>query len=128
MASHMRESLAAVLREAQCSREPLYLAEERVIGVSHAELGAYLLGLWGMPYPIVEAITHHHRPSRAPARTELGVLGATHVADFLAREQRRTDLAEPSLDRAYLTRLGVIERLQEWRDLAAEESDKARAA
>jgi hypothetical protein len=31
---------------------------------SHAELGAYLLGLWGIPDNIVEAVAFHHRPSK----------------------------------------------------------------
>jgi HD-like signal output (HDOD) protein len=39
-------------------------AQERILGASHAEVGAYLLGLWGLPYPIIEAVAHHHRPDR----------------------------------------------------------------
>jgi HD-like signal output (HDOD) protein len=31
----------------------------------HAEVGAYLLGLWGFPTPIVEAVAFHHLPSQA---------------------------------------------------------------
>jgi HD-like signal output (HDOD) protein len=34
-------------------------AEQRVLGTSHAEIGAYLLGLWGLPLPIIDAIAHH---------------------------------------------------------------------
>jgi HD-like signal output (HDOD) protein/ActR/RegA family two-component response regulator len=33
--------------------------EQRVLGTSHAEIGAYLLGLWGLPLPIIDAIAHH---------------------------------------------------------------------
>lgn len=43
---------------------PLYRAETRVIGASHAEVGAYLLGLWGLPYPVIEAVAHHHEPEK----------------------------------------------------------------
>jgi putative nucleotidyltransferase with HDIG domain len=43
---------------------PLHRAEARVIGASHAEVGAYLLGLWGLPYPVIEAVAHHHEPER----------------------------------------------------------------
>jgi HD-like signal output (HDOD) protein len=31
---------------------------------SHAELGAYLLGLWGISDNIVEAVAFHHNPSK----------------------------------------------------------------
>lgn len=33
----------------------------------HAELGAYQLGLWGLPFQVVEAVAHHHAPNRAAA-------------------------------------------------------------
>ena len=33
--------------------------EQRILGTSHAEIGAYLLGLWGLPLPIIDAIAHH---------------------------------------------------------------------
>ena len=38
-------------------------AEREIFGVTHAEVGAYLLGLWGIPFPIVEAVAFHHRPN-----------------------------------------------------------------
>lgn len=37
--------------------------EEEVLGVNHAEVGAYLLSRWGLPKDITEAIRHHHRPA-----------------------------------------------------------------
>jgi HD-like signal output (HDOD) protein len=43
---------------------PMQEAERYVLGTSHAEIGAYLLGLWGMPNTLVEAIAHHHTPER----------------------------------------------------------------
>jgi len=39
-------------------------AEYTIMKTSHAELGAYLLGLWGIPDNIVEAVAFHHRPSK----------------------------------------------------------------
>jgi HD-like signal output (HDOD) protein/CheY-like chemotaxis protein len=44
---------------------PVHEAERRVLGTCHAEIGAYLLGLWGMPNSLVEAIAYHHKPERA---------------------------------------------------------------
>jgi HD-like signal output (HDOD) protein len=43
-------------------------AERRVLGTCHAEIGAYLLGLWGMPNTLVEAIAFHHTPERTGVR------------------------------------------------------------
>jgi putative nucleotidyltransferase with HDIG domain len=54
--------LEKALEVAIAERIPMYEAETRVLGASHAEVGAYLLGLWGLPYPIVEAVARHHTP------------------------------------------------------------------
>jgi HD-like signal output (HDOD) protein len=42
---------------------PLCECERRIVGATHAQIGAYLLGLWGLPYPIVEAVALHHEPT-----------------------------------------------------------------
>lgn len=60
----------------------LHEAESQVMGASHAEVGAYLLGIWGFPYPIIEAVAHHHRPRRV-AQTRFDVLAALAIADEL---------------------------------------------
>ncbi len=52
----------------------------------HAEVGAYLLGLWGFPSHIVAAVALHHVPDRRWDRgLDLTVL--IHVADRLAHWQ-----------------------------------------
>ncbi len=38
-------------------------AEYAAVKTSHAELGAYLLGLWGIPDSVVEVVAFHHEPS-----------------------------------------------------------------
>ena len=60
-------------------------AEEQIIGTSHAEIGAYLLGLWSIDSLVVEAVAHHHRPDRIP-HTFFDASTALYVADRLARE------------------------------------------
>ena len=64
-------ALPAEFRElmAIAGREGNFLAaESKVLGVTHAQAGAYLMGLWGLPDPIVEAILLHHSPLRRPSR------------------------------------------------------------
>lgn len=51
-----------VLLLAQEEDIPSFEAETRVFGVSHQEVGAYLLGLWGLPDGIVETVAYHHQP------------------------------------------------------------------
>ncbi len=39
-------------------------AEYSITKTSHSELGAYLLGLWGLPGNVIESVAFHHNPSR----------------------------------------------------------------
>jgi HD-like signal output (HDOD) protein len=58
---------------------PLPQAEYEILGASHAEIGAYLLAIWGLPYAVVEAVAHHHRPTRVKS-AGLDSLAALAVA------------------------------------------------
>lgn len=60
----------------------MHAAEIEVIGASHAEIGAYLLGIWGLPYPVVEAVAHHHQPGRI-VQHEFDVLSALVIGHTL---------------------------------------------
>jgi HD-like signal output (HDOD) protein/CheY-like chemotaxis protein len=93
--------------------------------LDHAQAGAYLLALWGLPSPIVEAVAYHHCPSEGSSQ-QFGVLGAVHVANALVHELSLTAAegaisAEGAvLDVEYLARLGVAGEIDRWRKLAAE--------
>ena len=92
-------------------------AEHEVLGTTHAEIGGYLLGLWGLLDPIVEAVVFHHRPSACPNQT-FSPLTAVHVANALMSEANTMDPAETSLpiDLEYLAALGLSDRLAVWRE------------
>src|SRR5213082_1784367 len=60
----------------------MHEAETQIFGVSHAEVGAYLLGIWGLPYPVIEAVAHHHAPQRV-ASSQFDVLAALAVSHSL---------------------------------------------
>ena len=75
---------------------------------AHAGAGAYLLGLWNLPMPIVEAVAFHHHPARGGTR-QFGIVGAVHVAVCLAQGH--------PLDEAFLEATGAIERLPQWQSM-----------
>ncbi|MDP3071016.1 MAG: response regulator [Opitutaceae bacterium] len=91
-------------------------AEQRVFGVNHADVGGYLLGLWGLPVTVVEAIAFHHRPASAAVKS-FCPLTAVHVANALVHHAAEPSPAdEPRLDAAYLQSLGLEARLPIWRE------------
>lgn len=77
----------------------------------YADVGAYLLGLWGLPLPIVEAVANQHRPGRS-GHGGFWVTGAVHVARALASQR--------PVDERYLASVAVTDRLPEWLALVAE--------
>lgn len=79
-------------------------------GATHAEAGAYVLDLWGLPGEIVEAVAYHHSPAHAERR-EFDVVGAVHVAQALVLDESRLDLA-------YLDDTGTAGELPAWREMA----------
>jgi HD-like signal output (HDOD) protein len=97
-----------------------WLVEREVLGCSHAEVGAYLLGIWGLPASIVEAVAWHHHPSESPV-TEFSPLAAVHVASILhSRMHPEHEHGSPSLDQEFLERIGLAERQEIWMEVCSE--------
>ncbi len=94
-------------------------AEFECLGASHADVGAYLLGLWGLPDSIVEVVAFHHQPIKCTA-DGFGPLTAVHVANILANEaQTSSDITYSlEIDVDYLEHCGVAGQLPKWRDMA----------
>jgi HD-like signal output (HDOD) protein/ActR/RegA family two-component response regulator len=116
--------------EAVERRLPLYEVEHEREGVTHAELGAYLLSLWGLPDGIVEAVAHHHNPGAADGYAFDGV-AVVHIADALAHElQKASDdtAPAPTVDEDLLDRLGMRPRLDLWRHMARQLVETAPSA
>ncbi len=90
-------------------------AEEGIFGAGHAEVGAYLLGLWGLPDPVVEALAYHHAPHRCESE-QAGPLAAVHIADALDHSSASSGdkVPVPPLDNHYLGRLGLPAALGHW--------------
>jgi putative nucleotidyltransferase with HDIG domain len=86
-------------------------AEVEVFGTTHAEVGAHLLWLWGLPDCVTEAVALHHKPGR-PAG---GAVLAVHVADALIYNKEHPELDADSLGSANL-----MDQLPRWRKLQSE--------
>jgi len=98
---------------------PEWRAEAKLLGCTHAELGAYLLGLWGLPDPVVEAVAFHHRPRECVSK-RFSPLTAVHAADFFADSQEKKsagDVKLAELDSTYLEEAGVLGRYPCWQTI-----------
>ncbi|MEJ5252966.1 MAG: HDOD domain-containing protein [Chthonomonadetes bacterium] len=115
LAGGLPDAYQQVLNESKKQNIPLWLAEEQAFGASHAEVGAYLLGLWGLPTSIVEAVAWHHRPANCPART-FCPLTTVHIADALWYQDASANEQNPpsALDVELVESMGLTERLPVW--------------
>ncbi len=104
-------------------------AEQVVFGTTHAEVGAYLIGLWGLPATIVEAIALHHEPGRSNVK-QLGPLTAVHAADVLIGEPIPQAKNTPVLqmDMPYLAEIGVESHVDNWREAVPNGSSTGRGS
>jgi HD-like signal output (HDOD) protein len=96
--ANLSDRYQRLLQESRNRETSLWTAERQEFGISHAELGAFMLGVWGLPLPIVEAVAYHHEPAQAPS-AGLTPLGYVHWAD--CRVRGRTP------DRAFLESRGL---------------------
>lgn len=88
--------------------------------VSHAQVGAYLLGVWGLPTVIVEAVAYHLRPSLIGDGPS-DILAAAHVAGALVDAQLGSNGFEPCrLDLDFVERCGHRDKLERWSSIASE--------
>lgn len=83
MGSFLEVDAAPILTLAHERQIPFEQAEELVLGINHAELGAILLERWGIPAPIVNVVRYRLRPDDCPEPDV--ALDLVHVGDVIAK-------------------------------------------
>ncbi len=116
LASNFDEQYRGVQSLAIKQQLPLWEVEKEIFGANHGEIGAYLLGLWGMPLDLLEASALHHTPGLTITKG-FTPLTAVHVANVFEHEANpaKDGLVAPKIDEAYLKELGLFDRLDAWR-------------
>ena len=103
-----------VLNRSREEGSPIDQVEWEVFGATHAQVGAYLLGLWGLPEPIVSNVELHHSLEQVGA-VGFSPAAAIHIAQFLERAPNRVS----QLDTRFLRQIGVENRVSEWQRVLA---------
>lgn len=96
-------------------------AELEAFGTNHGAIGAYLLGLWGLPPSVVDAVAFHHRPSMTKS-THFSPMSVVHIASAIStstsiKDEGLLTFAEKQLDTVHLSDIGMIDRVHEWHEL-----------
>lgn len=109
LAANADSEYSEIMERSRREGTPVDQIEWESFGSTHAQIGAYLLGLWGLPETIVSNVELHHslelnpQPGFTPA-------AAIHVAQFLERSPNRIS----QLDTRFLKQIGVENRISEW--------------
>jgi HD-like signal output (HDOD) protein len=116
LAVNMPDQYDLVFRLASEGKLQFHEAEERILSASHAETGAYLLGLWGLPHPIIEALAFHHDISNT-THLVLSPLIAVHFSDCLDRELYPKEYLgiAPAFNASQMEKLGFKDKIPAWR-------------
>jgi putative nucleotidyltransferase with HDIG domain len=117
LAANFTKQYQDVIKLVHSGRRSYCEAEREIFGANHADVGGRILSLWGLPAPVVEAISLHHDPARCEQKV-FSPLTAVHAANALVRQLREDGEASgaPSVDLAYLAELGLSERIGVWRE------------
>lgn len=113
--SHLGGDYEQITKAAEKEGIRLEVEEAARLQTTHADIGAYLIGLWGFNGDIIEAIAFHHRLNLLAADSFTSAL-AVHLADhayYLGYPEQLSG-PPPPLDIGHLDRLGCREASVEW--------------
>ena len=111
LADNVPKEFQQAMTLAQTQKIPLHAAEQEIFSATHAGIAAYLLGLWGLSAPIVEAVALHHTPERSEL-LEPSPLTAVHAANALLSG------GTTPLNVDYLETIGMADHMEAWQQLA----------
>jgi HD-like signal output (HDOD) protein/CheY-like chemotaxis protein len=134
LAEYAPAEFNACLKDARTGGRALHEMEQEQLNTTHAEVGGYLLGLWGLPQPVFESVACHHNPSawlhsRVDAPDAAPIPLWVHAANLL--EHAVTAGEDPAEVRLELTEsqlATVSERLPAWGGLAEKAVQKKERA
>ncbi len=93
----------------QCLRED--------VKATAAEISGYVLELWNLPAPVIEAIYFHETPEKA-AGPGFTITSALHVANCLASKKYPPDgFSNAGWNKIYLESVGCAHDLKDWEKL-----------
>jgi HD-like signal output (HDOD) protein len=122
LASRAPAKFADALRLQQERKLPLCEALSQVFGANDGEVAGFLLGLWGQPLAVVQAIVGQDAPERIDTQTT-GLATMVYVSKRLSLNPDAPLSDAPTreldtLNEAHLGRVGSLEQLPRWREVA----------
>jgi putative nucleotidyltransferase with HDIG domain len=112
IAAYLPDSYRVIAKRIEEKSISMVAAETEIIGTTHAAVGAYLIGLWGLPDDILEAAAFHHTPRGKNLTTATIVHLANAFANGGQAVRQPGDRFE-ELDYAYLEEANILPNLED---------------
>ncbi|MAT44302.1 MAG: two-component system response regulator [Anaerolineaceae bacterium] len=114
LAQNLPRLYKPVLMEAERNEKPLIQLELERFGATHSDVGAYLLGVWGLDEVVMAVTAFHHEPENYVGEFRYEV-AAVHIANCFANHIDKTD-ATLGIHMDYLNALGITNQLSFWKE------------
>jgi len=114
-ADRLPEKYGLVLQHAASNHVSTYEAEREILGVTHAEVGAYLLGLWSIPTPIIEVVGFHHNPELLHDNAFCSTMAVCAANSFDSGGNGDTTAGAPPITLQFFRENGLSDRIARWR-------------
>ena len=118
LSAHCADECSEIMREVRASNRRVADVEAERLGLTHAQVGAYLLGLWGLPSSVVHAVALHH--SETPEPGGLCPADVAYFANLLDHDifVFNAHYATPQASPERLAAIGGPDTYKRWRDEA----------
>jgi putative nucleotidyltransferase with HDIG domain len=114
--SNFEEEYFKIKDKATMESIPMHTMEKKILGIDHSHLGAYLLGLWGLPETLIETVAYHHNPGEYYNKQFSPVL-SVYIADAVKRHEEKNvqrnqyNVLPPIIEAAFLEELNLREKV-----------------
>lgn len=112
LSTRLPDVYTRIIEEMKESGEPEWQIEKTLLGFNHADIGGYLLNLWGLPEHIVSAVVFHHEPALS-LENQFTPLCAVHGANYVINKLHHPAMPN-RLDRDYLQQIGRLDAVERW--------------
>jgi len=103
-----------VYKKAKIEKKPLFIIEKEILGITHADIGGYLMTTWGLPKDIVNIISLHHSASHALEST-LGPLAIVYISNVLSHKEDDIEYdLQKDIEKGSLSKTELMKYLPEW--------------
>lgn len=112
MAANLPDHYAQAVKMAKEEKIPLVNAEQKVFGTNHAEVAASLMGLWAIPFKILNSVAFHHNPAAGKKRPPTATM-ALYIANGLENAKSKNQLGQ-TLNENIIEDWGLVDKFTEW--------------